>query len=160
MEGLIAVLLACLTSSFAAVYVQKMLQQTTASIWVRNVQLGLFGSAMSLAVALSQDGARIAEGGFTQGYSPRVVAVIFMNAFGGLLCAVMLKFAGATLGCFSTALSIVLTSMISATVLMDFAPDVTFACGAFLAILASIVYGLGLPAWLLPCCPEAECKLS
>lgn len=43
------------------------------------------------------------------GYNKRVLLVIAMNAFGGLLCAVMLKYAGATHGCFSTALSIILT---------------------------------------------------
>ena len=44
-----------------------------------------------------------------RGYNTRVFLVIAMNAFGGLLCAVMLKYAGATHGCFSTALSIILT---------------------------------------------------
>lgn len=47
------------------------------------------------------------------GYNIRVLLVIAMTAFGGLLCALMLKHAGATHGCFSTALSIILTCISS-----------------------------------------------
>jgi len=144
-KGFLAVLLACCTSGFAAVYTQKMLQQTTASVWIRNVQLGLFGSVMGLAVAFTSDGPKIRQDGFFQGYSGRVTSVIAMNALGGLLCAVMLKYAGATLGCFSTALSIVLTATLSWSMTQDFTPDALFALGTFLAMAASLVYALGLP---------------
>jgi UDP-sugar transporter A1/2/3 len=147
-KGFIAVLLACLTSGFAGVYIQKMLQQGTASIWMRNLQFGLFGSLMGLLVAFSRDGQAIFAGGLTQGYSVRVVLVILMNALGGLLCAAMLKYAGATLGCFSTALSIILTCVLSATVLDDFEPDALFVLGTLFSISAVLIYGLGLPAWV------------
>mmetsp|Transcript_33340 Transcript_33340/g.91984 ORF Transcript_33340/g.91984 Transcript_33340/m.91984 type:complete len:456 (-) Transcript_33340:64-1431(-) len=149
LKGFLAVLLACFTSGFAAVYIQKMMQQTTVSIWMRNVQFGLFGAIMGFVVAFCQNGAQIMEAGFTQGYSLRVVLVVFMNAFGGLLCAAMLKYAGATLGCFSTALSIVLTSLLSAGLLQDFTPDALFVFGAALAVISSLLYGLGLPAPVL-----------
>merc|ERR1719265_1857673 len=138
-KGFIAVICACFTSGFAGVYIQKMLQQTTASIWMRNVQFGLFGTAMA------KDGEAIVDAGLMQGYTGRVVLVVLMNALGGLLCAAMLKYAGATLGCFSTALSIILTCVLSATVLQDFVPDLTFVLGSALAVSASILYGLGLP---------------
>jgi len=144
-KGFIAVLLACFTSGFAAVFIQKMLQQTTASIWVRNIQFGIFGSIMGLLVAFGSDGQKILKDGFLQGYSVRVVAVVAMNAFGGLLCAISLKYAGATLGCFSTAMSIILTSLCSWAFLEDFSPDGLFVLGTSLAIAASLLYGLGLP---------------
>lgn len=145
LKGFFAVLLACVTSGFAAVYIQKMLQQTTSSIWMRNVQFGLFGSVTAFLVAFGQDGAKIQASGITQGYSLRVYSVIFMNAFGGLLCAAMLKYAGATLGCFSTAISIIITCILSATFLDDFVPDEIFVLGTFMAVAASLLFGLGLP---------------
>merc|ERR1712217_879995 len=83
--------------------------------------------------------------GMHQGYSIRVLWVILMNAFGGLLCSAMLKYAGATLGCFSTAMSIILTCTLSATLMKDFVPDIMFVLGTCLAITASLVFGLGLP---------------
>uniref|UniRef100_A0A7S1WLM2 UDP-galactose transporter n=1 Tax=Alexandrium catenella TaxID=2925 RepID=A0A7S1WLM2_ALECA len=157
-KGFVAVLLACFTSGFAAVFIQKMLQQTTASIWVRNIQFGLFGSIMGLLVALGSDGQKILKDGFLQGYNIRVVSVIAMNAIGGLLCAVMLKYAGATLGCFSTAMSIILTCVCSWLFLQDFTPDSLFLLGTFLAIAASLLFGLGLPEWLTGRCGGTASK--
>merc|ERR1719188_1395428 len=126
MKGFAAVLAACCTSGFAGVWIQKMLQQTAVSIWVRNVQLATFGTAMSIIVAMASDGEQIVNHGIAQGYNMRVISVIIMTAFGGLLCAVMLKYAGATHGCFSTALSIVLTSVLSQLFIGDFSPDGLF----------------------------------
>merc|ERR1711920_87519 len=83
--------------------------------------------------------------GFFQGYNYRVVAVIAMTAFGGLLCAVMLKYAGATHGCFSTAMSIVLTSWMSKAFLGDFSSDMLFGVGTTLTIAASLLFALGWP---------------
>lgn len=118
---------------------------------MRNVQFGFFGTLISLCMSLIEDGPKILEGGFTQGYTTRVVVVIFVNANGGLLVAAMLKYAGATLGCFSTALSIILTCVISATVLHD-EFDYYFVTGAAVTVSSALMYGLGLPAWLeVPC---------
>merc|ERR1712232_803579 len=143
--GFLAVLAACFTSGFASVYLEKLLKETDASIWVRNVQLGAFGSLMALVVAATQDGSQILEGGFTQGYSLRTVCVILTNALGGLLCAAVLKYADNILRCFSTALSIILTCVLSAAVLNEYTPDDFFLLGTFCAILATFLYSIELP---------------
>merc|ERR1712070_405000 len=98
----------------------------------------------ALAGAFSTGGARIREGGFTQGYSGRVLAVIAMNACGGLLCAAVLKYADNILRCFSVALSIILTSALSWLVLLDFEPDALFVIGAFLAIASTFLYSTSM----------------
>mmetsp|Transcript_51661 Transcript_51661/g.146302 ORF Transcript_51661/g.146302 Transcript_51661/m.146302 type:complete len:434 (+) Transcript_51661:3-1304(+) len=148
LKGFAAVFTACCTSGFAGVWIQKMLQQSTASIWMRNVQLALFGSAMSLMVAFANNAEAIERDGFFQGYNERVLAVILMTAFGGLLCAVMLKYAGATHGCFSTALSIILTSLLSQSLLADFSPDTMFLVGTSVAVSASLLFALGPPEFV------------
>jgi len=145
MLGLAAVLAAAFTSGLASVYLEKLLKQTNASIWVRNVQLGVFGIFMAMLVAYSTDGERIARGGFMQGFTIRVLCVISNNAFGGLLCAAVLKYADNLLRCFSTALSIILTCFLSYAVLEEFVPDELFAAGTLLAICATFLYSLGLP---------------
>lgn len=38
--GLIAVLMACVSSGFAGVYFEKILKETSQSLWLRNIQLG------------------------------------------------------------------------------------------------------------------------
>jgi UDP-sugar transporter A1/2/3 len=150
--GFVAVLTACATSGLASVYLEKILKQTSASIWVRNVQLGFFGAVMALFGSLSTDGAKIMEGGFTQGYDFRVLCVIAMNACGGLLCAAVLKYADNILRCFSVALSIILTCVLSSAVLRDFAPDLFFITGAALAIASTFIYSLSPP----PARPKAS----
>lgn len=142
--GFMAVLAACITSGLASVYLEKILKQTSASIWVRNVQLGYFGILMAALVAFSKDGHQIKMGGFLQGYSVRVWGTVLNNALGGLLCAAVLKYADNILRCFSTALSIILTSVLSAVVLHDMEPDAFFIIGAILAIFATFVYNVGL----------------
>jgi len=141
--GFAAVLAACFTSGFASVYLEKLLKHTTATIWERNVQLGIFGAIMAFAVAMWQDGERIMAHGLTQGYSFRVVCVILNNALGGLLCAAVLKYADNILRCFSTALSIILTCMLSAWGLQEFEPDGMFVLGSSFAILATFSYNIG-----------------
>ncbi len=37
--GLGAVLLACISSGFTGVYIEKILKQTETSMWIRNIQL-------------------------------------------------------------------------------------------------------------------------
>jgi UDP-sugar transporter A1/2/3 len=48
LAGLISVILGCVTSGFAGVYFEMVLKSTSASIWLRNIQLSLIGIAMSL----------------------------------------------------------------------------------------------------------------
>merc|ERR1712151_1261479 len=100
---------------------------------------------MSLLTAYSSDGARILQDGFTQGYNVRVVCSIMTNALGGLLCAAVLKYADNILRCFSTALSIILTCLLSWLVLQEFVPDTQFVLGTSFAISATFMYSLGLP---------------
>lgn len=38
--GVMAVLMACISSGFAGVYFEKILKETKQSVWVRNIQLG------------------------------------------------------------------------------------------------------------------------
>merc|ERR1712228_335061 len=101
---------------------------------------------MAALVTLSKDGGRIAEGGLTQGFTIRVYCVVLTNALGGLLCAAVLKYADNILRCFSTALSIVLTCFLSASVLQEYVPDRQFLLGALLAIFATFLYSVGLPS--------------
>eukprot|EP00929_Paragymnodinium_shiwhaense_P105069 TRINITY_DN6997_c0_g2_i1.p1 TRINITY_DN6997_c0_g2~~TRINITY_DN6997_c0_g2_i1.p1 ORF type:complete len:396 (+),score=97.28 TRINITY_DN6997_c0_g2_i1:97-1284(+) len=143
MVGFCAVLAACFTSGFASVYLEMLLKNTRASIWERNVQLGAFGGAMALGAVIIQDGNKVLHGGLTQGYDLRVVCVILNNALGGLLCAAVLKYADNILRCFSTALSIILTVLLSWLALQEYVPDALFVVGTILAIMATFFYTLG-----------------
>jgi UDP-sugar transporter A1/2/3 len=143
--GLCAVFSACITSGFAGVYLEKILKQSDASIWMRNIQLALFGAILALFVSLFQDGPRIRAGGFLQGYSPLVWGVITLQAVGGLVVASVLKYADNILKCFGNAVSIVLSCMCSAVFLKEFTPDGLFVLGTIFVLVSTTMYSLGVP---------------
>jgi len=145
--GFVAVLSACCTSGLAGVYLEKILK-SGGSIWIRNIQLALFGSVTGLVGAFAQDGDKIMKDGLMQGFSPLVWGVILLQAVGGLVVAAVLKYADNILKCFGNALSIILTSTISVVMLHEFTPDAFFMLGTFLVLTATSVYNLGLPSIL------------
>ncbi|XP_073455897.1 UDP-galactose translocator isoform X2 [Aquarana catesbeiana] len=139
--GLIAVAVSCLSSGFAGVYFERILKGSSASVWLRNIQLGIFGTALGLLAMWQQNGAAIAERGFFFGYTPLVWCVIFNQAFGGLLVAVVVKYADNILKGFATSLSIVVSTAASVH-LFGFSIDLPFAVGAGLVIGAVYLYSL------------------
>eukprot|EP00747_Dinoflagellata_sp_TGD_P167125 gnl/TRDRNA2_/TRDRNA2_191041_c0_seq1.p1 gnl/TRDRNA2_/TRDRNA2_191041_c0~~gnl/TRDRNA2_/TRDRNA2_191041_c0_seq1.p1 ORF type:complete len:397 (-),score=60.97 gnl/TRDRNA2_/TRDRNA2_191041_c0_seq1:228-1304(-) len=147
--GLIAVLSACVTSGLAGVYLEKILKQSDASIWLRNIQLALFGSILGLVGCFIQDGPKIHENGFLQGYSSLVWSVILLQAVGGLVVASVLKYADNILKCFGNAVSIILSCLLSGALLKEFTPDGLFVIGTMLVLNATSLYSLGVPQALM-----------
>ncbi|XP_067382795.1 UDP-galactose translocator isoform X4 [Channa argus] len=144
MVGLVAVVISCLSSGFAGVYFEKILKGSSASVWVRNVQLGIFGTALGLLGMWWNDGAAIAERGFLFGYTDMVWCVIFNQAFGGLLVAVVVKYADNILKGFATSFSIIV-STVTSIYLFGFHVDLLFTAGAGLVIGAVYMYSLPKP---------------
>jgi len=143
--GLTAVLSACVTSGLAGVYLEKILKQSDASIWMRNIQLASIGALLALVGCFVQDGDKIRQDGFMQGYCGIVWAVILLQAVGGLVVAAVLKYADNILKCFGNALSIVLSCLLSASLLQEFVPDSLFVLGTLLVLSATYLYSLGMP---------------
>ncbi|KAM3872283.1 UDP-galactose translocator [Diretmus argenteus] len=143
--GLIAVVISCLSSGFAGVYFEKILKGSSASVWMRNVQLGIFGMALGMLGLWWNDGPAIAEHGFLFGYTPMVWGVIFNQAFGGLLVAVVVKYADNILKGFATSFSIIVSTVMS-IYLFAFHVDLLFTVGAGLVIGAVYMYSLPKPA--------------
>uniref|UniRef100_A0A8C6N6E6 UDP-N-acetylglucosamine transporter n=1 Tax=Melopsittacus undulatus TaxID=13146 RepID=A0A8C6N6E6_MELUD len=59
--GLMAVLIACFSSGFAGVYFEKILKETKQSVWIRNIQLGFFGSIFGLMGVYIYDGEQLLQ---------------------------------------------------------------------------------------------------
>ena len=89
-----AVLAACL-SGFAGVYFEKILKNSHTTLWMRNIQMSLSAIIISLfCIGLNDaDWQIVSENGFFYGYSTVVWSVIFLQAVGGLLVAVVVKYA-------------------------------------------------------------------
>lgn len=87
------------------------------------------------------DGTKIAEKGFLYGYTTLVWIVISMQAFGGLLVAIVVKYADNILKGFATSFSIILSCIVS-VYLFSFHISFQFVLGAALVILAIYIYSL------------------
>ncbi|XP_020908826.1 UDP-galactose translocator [Exaiptasia diaphana] len=144
MIGLIAVIMSCLCSGFAGVYFEKILKGTSGSLWLRNIQLGCYSIVIGLIGMEINDGAKIAEKGFFFGYTKLVWIVILMQAFGGLLVAIVVKYADNILKGFATSFAIVLSSIVS-VYLFNFHITTQFVLGAGSVIIAIYLYSQPKP---------------
>ncbi|XP_051234013.1 solute carrier family 35 member A3a [Dicentrarchus labrax] len=139
--GVTAVLVACCSSGFAGVYFEKILKESKQSVWVRNIQLGMFGLVFGLFGMLVYDGERVRESGMFQGYNRVTWTVVALQALGGLVIAAVIKYADNILKGFATSVSIILSTLISYFWLEDFVPTGVFFMGAVLVIVATFLYG-------------------
>uniref|UniRef100_A0A3Q2YYI7 Solute carrier family 35 member A3a n=1 Tax=Hippocampus comes TaxID=109280 RepID=A0A3Q2YYI7_HIPCM len=77
--GVMAVLVACCSSGFAGVYFEKILKESKQSVWIRNIQLGMFCFVFGFVGMLSFDGDKVMESGMFQGYNAITVAVVTLQ---------------------------------------------------------------------------------
>lgn len=145
--GLLAILLACLTSGFSAVYLERAIKGAATNgaaekphtIWVRNIQLSTFGFIASTIGAIIEDKAKVDRGGVLQGFSVTVWSTVCMSSFGGLLVALVMKYADNILKTFATSVAIILTSIISA-MFFELEISISFVIGAGLTLYAVHMY--------------------
>jgi solute carrier family 35 (UDP-sugar transporter), member A1/2/3 len=142
--GLVAVLFAACTSGFAGVWFEKILKGSRTSLWVRNVQMGLPSTVIAYLTVFAKDAGAVRTGGFFQGYNRVVWTVVIVQAVGGLVVAVVVKYADNVLKVFATSFSIVVSCVISA-VLFDFRPNAAFVAGAGLVVAATVMYSAPEP---------------
>ncbi|KIH56293.1 UDP-galactose transporter [Ancylostoma duodenale] len=139
--GLLAVLAACFSSGFAGVYFEKILKTTNVSLWMRNLQLAFFSIFGGFLMCWLYDWQAIEKDGFLQGYNTIIWIVVALQAYGGLVIALVVKYADNILKGFAVSLSIILSSFISWWFLADFTPSLMFAAGATIVIVSTFVYG-------------------
>jgi len=86
----------------------------------------------------------VLENGFFYGYNPVVVAVIFLQGLGGLIVAIVVKYADNILKGFAASFSIV-TSCFLSYLVFDFHPNWMFVMGAVLVNLSMYMYSYAPP---------------
>jgi len=148
--GFTAVVLACTTSGFAGVYFEKILKNTSTnpskpelqySLWTRNIQLGLFGIFLGLTTSYLKDRHLIQtnQNGFFHGYDIWTILTILNSAIGGLLVAVVIKYADNILKGFACSISIVV-SCVASVFLFEFEITREFCYGTCLVMMAVFLY--------------------
>ncbi|XP_013783052.1 UDP-galactose translocator-like [Limulus polyphemus] len=137
--GFLAIFTACCLSGFAGVYFEKILKGSDISVWMRNVQLSTFSIPIGLATTFLSSYSEVQERGFFFGYTMLTWFVILLQALGGLLVAVVVKYADNILKGFATSLAIVLSCIVSVYA-FQFHLTGQFALGAGLVIMSIFLY--------------------
>lgn len=142
MLGFLAVLGAACLSGFSGVYFERVVRSSATSLWIRNIELCISSIiAAFLGVWLSGDIPQIRREGFFSGYNRIVIFVILLQSFGGLIVAVVVKYADNILKGFAASFSI-LTSCVLCYFYFDFVPNVMFLSGAALVNVSMYLYSL------------------
>lgn len=144
--GMVAIFVACCLSGFAGVYFEKILKSTDeVSLWIRNIQLCVASIPLGLGTVAFMDWAEVSTKGFFYAYNSTVWLVILLQAGGGIIVAVVVKFADNILKGFATSLAIILSCIISVYIL-NFKLTAQFVMGATLVMGSVYLYGRPQPA--------------
>ena len=169
--GLVYVLSACISSGFAGVYYEKLVKSgSQPSVIIRNLQMGKPNNTLEVQwkhheliivfdyphnfsglIALPLSGVAVLfnvreivfDRGFFHGYNNLVVTVVFLQAAGGLLVAVVVKYADNILKGFATSGSIVLNGIVSAMVNSSGLVEhlsAQFIGGAAIVVISTMMY--------------------
>ena len=137
--GLIAVICAACTSGFSGVYFERILKGSSTTLWIRNIQMGLPSVLLAFLGVYTKDHKAVHERGFFGGYTTIVWIVVIVQAAGGLIVAVVVRYADNVLKTFAASFSIVVSCVVSA-ILFDFRPNTQFVVGTVLVVSATAMY--------------------
>ncbi|KAF9643816.1 nucleotide-sugar transporter [Thelephora ganbajun] len=137
--GFLAVLVACCTSGLAGVYFEMVLKNSQTDLWIRNIQLSLF-SLVPAALPIIYDLSKSEHGlDLFHNFGGWAWSTVFIQVFGGLITALVIKYADNILKGFATSLSIII-SCLASVALFDFPLTFTFALGASAVLAATWMY--------------------
>ena len=138
--GFGAALSASFLSGIAGIYFEKILKESIVSVWMRNIHLSLMSIPLGIFVSFFKHSEGIFEYGFFHGYDLFVMYLVTLNAMGGLLVAVVLKYADSILRGFASSLAIIITCIVS-VFLLGFRITLQFSVGAALVMGSVFMYG-------------------
>jgi UDP-sugar transporter A1/2/3 len=93
-----------------------------------------------------QDTPQVLSNGFFHGYNTLVISVILLQAVGGLVVAVVVKYADNILKGFAASFSIITSLLLCYFILHDFEPTFAFLTGALLVNLSMYLYSYTPPS--------------
>uniref|UniRef100_A0A6B2L7R3 Sugar phosphate transporter domain-containing protein n=1 Tax=Arcella intermedia TaxID=1963864 RepID=A0A6B2L7R3_9EUKA len=136
--GIVGVSIASALSGFAGVYFEKILKGSNIPLWILNFYMSMFGFVFS-GLACIHDVQAITENGFFYGWNHIVVSVVVVQACGGILVSLVVKFSSTIMKGFISSLSIVF-STIASVYLNGFSITWSFVFGSVLIFIGIILY--------------------
>lgn len=148
LRGIFACVLSSLSSSYAGVYFEKVVKTTSPSLAVRNIHLSLFGipfAALSMFFldilpTWSLSPTHETTFDFWRGYDQWLtIALVFVHALGGLLVAVVVRYADNILKGFATGAAVGVSGIMS-FIIWGETPSFLFVVGCCIITLSTVVY--------------------
>mmetsp|Transcript_16894 Transcript_16894/g.32997 ORF Transcript_16894/g.32997 Transcript_16894/m.32997 type:complete len:432 (-) Transcript_16894:57-1352(-) len=156
LAGVLALAFASCCSSFAGIFSEIVFKQVSVfglthqrtSLWLQNVQMAVYtlpilvtafllGSRQQLATA---DSATDVMGTVFHGFTKKVWVLVTINAVGGLLVAMVIKYADNILRGFSAAIATV-NSILLSRLCFGLNVHFSFVWGSIMVVFASMLYG-------------------
>ena len=127
----------------AGVYFEKILKDSDVSLWIRQLQLSGLSMFLSPIAVCILDWRKVKSEGFLVGYTPAVWGSTVAHSIGGLIVALVIKYADNILKGFASSSTIILTFIISVLFLQfRITPQFSFiVSGSLLVILSIFLYG-------------------
>jgi UDP-sugar transporter A1/2/3 len=146
-KGFLAVAAACFTSGLAGVYFEMVLKGSTTDLWVRNVQLSLFSLLPALVPIIMAPSSSSGSSAHSvpsithlfANFTPWAWATVLTQVLGGLVTALVIKYADNIMKGFATSLSIVI-SFLASVGLFHFRITASFIVGASVVLTATWLY--------------------
>jgi UDP-sugar transporter A1/2/3 len=160
-RGILAVAVACIVSSLAGVYFEKVLKQNQQglqpSLWLRNMLLSFFSVLIALFQSLLHDNSARRQGSFVykpffHGFAPLVWLQVFLLSCGGILVAAVMKYTDNVIKGLATGISVVVSALLSA-VFLGTVISTPFLFGAGM-ILFAVMFFFDLYQVRLPWMPS------
>ena len=140
--GMISIVVASCTSGFAGVFMEKMFKDSKFSLWSRNVWLALYSILVSVIGILFKNPSLLLPSNFFHGYTFWSWLAVVLLAVGGLIIAMVLKYADNILKAFAGSASILFSTLIS-YFLFHTELTMNFVVGAILVMISVVLYSYG-----------------
>lgn len=134
--GFGAALSACFISGFAGIYFEKVLKSSNISVWMRNVQLSFLSLPFGIITYMMNEGT---SRNLLEGFDGFVWYLVILQAAGGLIVAVVVKYADNILKGFATSVAIII-SCVASIYLFSFTLTLQFASGTLLVMSSIFLY--------------------
>eukprot|EP00930_Biecheleria_cincta_P018758 TRINITY_DN14500_c0_g1_i3.p1 TRINITY_DN14500_c0_g1~~TRINITY_DN14500_c0_g1_i3.p1 ORF type:complete len:376 (-),score=73.82 TRINITY_DN14500_c0_g1_i3:17-1099(-) len=143
--GLVMVVGACFCSAFAGVFTEEMFKnvgekaERTISLWLQNLVLSVWSMLITLATFLAQQSSW-GEVSLLGGFTANTWALVALNAVGGMLVAMAIKYADNILRGFASAFATINGALLS-IVALGFEMGASFVLGMLIVLASALLYG-------------------
>ncbi|RNF09876.1 UDP-galactose transporter [Trypanosoma rangeli] len=146
--GVVSCVLSGLSSSYAGVYFEKVVKTTPPSLAVRNIHLSLFGIPFAVLSMFFVDilpswkveGKSGQTFYFWRGYDQWLtIGLVFVHALGGLLVAIVVKYADNIVKGFATGVAVAVSGILS-FIIWGQVPSEMFVWGCCLITASTVMY--------------------